>query len=109
MKHIEIPDLRLFVGDSEWSGLYADGELVQCGDHYLADEKIREYAGVVTIHDNAFLLGGDGVRPHGPAETLDEIDEFIRDRDSARERAQTMRDKAAALIAEADKVERTFR
>jgi hypothetical protein len=109
MRTIEIPELRLFVGSGKWSGVYADGELVQCGDHYLCDEKIRGYAGVTVISDDAFLRGGDGVRPHGPAETLAEVDEFILQRENRLRTARQKRAEAAKLLAEAEALESTFR
>lgn len=117
MKEIHIPDLVLYVGSAEWSGLYADGDLVHAGDHYLADEKIREYAGVKVIHDDAFLLGGDGIRRRGgqdgptpaPAKTLTEVDRFIAERELALRDANKARKEAARLLAEAEQVEARYR
>ncbi len=112
-----IPDLVLYVGSGEWSALYADGELVQCGDHYLADEKIREYAGV-TVHDsNAFLLGGDGVQRReggnvvspGPAQNLAEVDRYVAARAAALQDAAAAREQAARLIEAAEEMEAKFR
>lgn len=117
MKTIEIPDLVLYVGTGEWSGLYADGQLVECGDHYHADEKIREYAGVKVIHDDAFLAGCDGVERRengkvvgpGPARTLTDVDRFIAQREVALRDANKAREEAARLLAHAAEVEKRFR
>ncbi len=117
MKEIRIPDLVLYVGSGEWSGLYADGDLVQIGDHYLADEKIREYSGVKVVHDDGFLLGGDGIKRRGgkdgptpgPAKTLTEVDRFIAERELALRDATKAREEAARLLAEAEQVEARYR
>jgi hypothetical protein len=91
-------DIQIHRAD-EWSGLYVDGELIRHGDHYLADEALYEMFGVQIVDDPAWLLGGDGVRPHAPAEFLAEVEAYA---EACRERER----QAAGLEAQAAELER---
>lgn len=106
--------LELHIGTGEWSALYVDGKLYVIGDHYLADEAIRKLCGVVTVESGDFLRGGDGVarkaakdRPAtpGPAQTLDEVHEYTRDRLERQRRVERLRTQAASLTEQANLIE----
>jgi hypothetical protein len=58
--------------EEEWSALYVDGRLALVGGGYLADERVRELVGVVTIQDDAFMRGQK--RADGVAQTLEEVE-----------------------------------
>jgi len=103
------PKLELHIGSGEWSALYVDGKLDVIGDHYLADEHIRELCGVTVVESDDFLRGGDGVARKdgpGPARTLDEVYAYVDDRNSRKARADRLREQAADLVAEAARIER---
>ena len=100
--------LTLHIGNEEWSALYVDGKLDTVGDHYLADDRIRELAGVEVIHGDDFLRGGNQREDVAP--TLEALCEWqqVRDRrlaeaaeldrqvDRLRDRADALRDQARA-------------
>jgi hypothetical protein len=85
--------------EEEWSALYVDGRLALVGGGYLADERVRELVGVVTIQDDAFMRGqkcADGV-----AQTLEEVEAYRTERERRRTRAAELRAEAARLEREA--------
>jgi hypothetical protein len=96
--------------EEEWSALYVDGRLALVGGGYLADERVRELVGVVTIQDDAFMRGqkcADGV-----AQTLEEVEAYRTERERRRERAAELRAEAARRqgrwhVADAARVKRT--
>lgn len=85
----------------EWSGLYVDGELVRHGDHYLADEALHEMFDVAIVDDDAWLRGGNGVEPDGPAQTLGEVRRYADARGERQRLAAELEDRAAALAEQA--------
>lgn len=89
-------------GSGEWSAVYADGLLVRVGDHYLADEWIREHFGVTTIQSDDFLLGGDG--RDSVAQTLEELEAYTRQRAELLARVAELRAEAAELEAKAQEL-----
>ena len=97
------PDLEVHE-DEEWSALYVDGKLDRVGDHYLADERIRQLCGVRTVQDDAFMRG-QSMRD-GVAKTLDEVKAYARDRAGRKALARALREKAADLVAEASTIEK---
>jgi hypothetical protein len=85
--------------EGEWSALYIDGKLDRVGDHYLADERIREIFAVEVVHDDAFMRGQN--TRDGVAKTLDEVHAYVKER---AERIHAAADKvrqAELLLAEA--------
>ena len=93
----------VYQGDADWSAVYLNGKLERVGDHYLADEWIREHFGVQTVQSNDFLRGGNGRADVAP--TLDDLDAYSIDRASRQERAEELRRQAAELEAEANRLE----
>jgi hypothetical protein len=85
--------------EEEWSALYVDGRLALVGGGYLADERVRELVGVVTIQDDAFMRGQK--RADGVAQTLEEVEAYRTERERRRERAAELRAEAARLEREA--------
>ena len=99
-----MPTMVLYQGSGEWSALYVDGILDRVGDHYLADERIAELAGVEVIQSDAFLRGGES--RSDVAATLFEISQYSHDRAQRDEMAEKLRAKAAELLAEAEQLEK---
>ncbi len=87
----------------EWTALYIDGYLDQVGDSYLIDERIAEIAKVEYIEAD-FLQGGDNRET--VAQTLDELKAYNEKTGVARQRAQELRNRAQALLEQADLLER---
>lgn len=91
----------------EWSALYVDGKLDTAGDNYLADERIRELFGITNINEDD---GGRAVLPTGcqredvPA-TLAEAQQKINEHHIRIDNAKQLREQAAAMVAEADRLE----
>lgn len=94
-----LPKLVLYRGDGEWSALYADGRLVQSGDHYLSDEKIYELAGVEVRHSEDFLRGGSHYEDVAP--TVAAAEAYTSLREARDKRAADLEARAVALEAEA--------
>lgn len=98
-----MPNLEIhYDPGGEWAALYVDGRLSRAGDAYLAEEEAFELAGVKTVRDDAFLRGQDG--RDGCAQTLDEVAAYRADRDAAKARAAQLREQAAELMAEAERL-----
>jgi hypothetical protein len=89
-----------FHRSGEWTGVYLDGKLVRYGDHYLADEWLAERAGVTIIDSDDWLP--DGRTPLG---TLEEVAAEGARRERLIQEAKDRRDRAAALIADAERLE----
>jgi hypothetical protein len=87
----------------EWSAVYLDGALQRVGDTYLADEWIRDFFGVTTVQDDAFLRGQN--HRDGVAQTLDELDAYRRLRDEAKTQVAALRAEADRLLTEARRLE----
>lgn len=92
-------DVTVYEGSNEWSAVYVDGALVRVGDHYLADEWIREHFQVKTVQSNDFMMGGEG--RDDVAKTLKELEGFANDRLHRELKAAELRARAAALEDEA--------
>lgn len=86
----------------EWAALYVDGKLDRVGDAYLAEERAFELAGVKVVQDDAFMRGQ--AKHDGVAQTLDEVAAYRTERDDAKSRATALREHAAQLMAEADRL-----
>lgn len=82
------------------TALYLDGQLVGCWkDDYNATECALTLCGVVTVDDNAFLLGGKD--RDDAALTLEGVASFRTTREGKVQTAREKRAAADALIAEA--------
>ncbi len=88
----------------EWAAVYLDGKLQRVGDAYLADEWVRSHFGVTTVQDDAFMRGQTG--RGGVAQTLDEVEEYARQRAARRAEVDRLRAEAARLEDEARDLER---
>ena len=99
-------DLEIHYDPSGWAALYVNGRLDvdTVGDSYHAEERAFELLGVKQVQDNSFMRGHND-REH-IADTLDEVAEYRRERDNARELATQMRAEAERLIAEAKELEK---
>lgn len=98
-----MPNLEIhYDPNGEWAALYVDGRLDRVGDAYLAEEKAFELLGVKTLQDDAFLRGQGG--RDGVAQTLDEVAAYRTERDAAKARAAQLRERAAELMAEAERL-----
>ena len=86
----------------QWAALYRDGELVTVGDTYVAEEQAFELLGVTRVHDDAFMRGQTS--RGGVAQTLDEVRDYANDRAANIARAAILREDAARLLAEADRI-----
>lgn len=103
-----VPELVQYDLDG-WSALYADGQLWQAGDSYLADERVGiTLCGVEHIHNQVELFRVDGNinRSTIPA-TLADVHARAERRRIAKERADRLRAEADRLVAEADKLDPT--
>jgi len=104
-KYDKIESVELHVGSGEWSALYVNGELDTVGDHHLSHERIAELYGVTVVQSDDFLRGGDGIaRSNGsppPAQTLEQVHDYARERVDRETRAKRLRGQAADLIKEA--------
>lgn len=98
-----MPRVVVYEGSQEWSAVYVDGVLDRVGDHYLADERIRELFEVETIQSDDFMLGREGGREI-VAKTLDDLNAYSIDRANRLEQAEGLRRKAAELEAQADQL-----
>lgn len=88
----------------DWAALYVDGELDRVGDSYLAEEKAFELLGVKVVKDDAFMRGQ--TRSDGVARTLSDVEAYRVQREEAKATAARLREEAARLAAEADRLER---
>ncbi len=95
-------ELEIHYAD-DWAALYKDGKLERVGDTYLAEERAFELLGVVIVQDAAFMRGQS--HRDGVAQTVDEIDEYVRDRDDRKRLADQKRAEAERLLAEARELE----
>jgi hypothetical protein len=92
------PRLEIHYAD-EWAALYVDGKLDRVGDSYLAEERAFEILGVKTVQDDAFMCGQTSAA--GVAQTVEEAEEFAREREAKRARAAELRAQADRLLREA--------
>lgn len=95
-------DLEIHYCD-DWAALYVDGDLVQVGDSYLAEERAFQIMGVKTIHDDGFMRGGSS--REGVASTLADIVAYRTSRDAQLQRVMELRAEADALMKQADALE----
>lgn len=96
----------VYQGDGEWSAIYLDGKLQRVGDHYLADEWIREHFGVETVQSNDFFLGR-GDQRRDVADTVEQIQAYTAERSARLAKAYALREQAEALEAEAEQLEKS--
>jgi hypothetical protein len=92
-----------FRRSGDWTMVYLNGSLVKSGDHYLADEWLQEYAGVEVVDDEAGICIPNG---HNAIHSLAEVEAEEMRRAALAGIADRKRAEAAALLAEADKLER---
>lgn len=90
-------------GSGEWAALYVDGKLETVGDSHNAEEQAMALAGIVTVHDSAFMRGQK--YREGVAKTLEEVTEFRDKRDRVLAEAARLRLQAAELEALAKELE----
>lgn len=102
MKTIEVPEFVIYHTGDEWAALYADGKLVKndsgwplCGDSYHIDEYFHSLLGAKTIYSDAFLLGGN--QRSDCAETIDEIQQYLADREADLAEAERLEAQARAI------------
>ena len=100
------PSLVIYEGTDEWSGLYADGELVEVGDHYVINEKAFALAHIEVIQSDDYMQGG---RQRGEAApTLNDVHAYADTRKSEKARAAQLRLRAADLLEQAQNIEDIF-
>jgi hypothetical protein len=83
-------------GDAQ--GVYVKGVLVHAND-YGTDEKVYHLLGVEVVYDSDFMLGQG--RWDGAAKTLQEIEDYARERDTLFVRAAQLEEEAERLRQEA--------
>lgn len=93
-----------FWRSGEWTMVYLNGELVKYGDHYHADEWLQGRCGVRIVDDERGACIPDG---HNPVELLAEAEQNMRTAEELKLAAEAKRERARALLAEADAMERT--
>jgi hypothetical protein len=86
----------------EWSALYMDGDLVRSGDHYLVDDWLSEYLKVEEIYSDDFLHS-DGRTIY---RNLDGVQAATTAREERQAQAQRLRLEAAALVQQAEELEK---
>jgi hypothetical protein len=91
-----------FWRSGDWTMVYLNGKLVKSGDHYHADEWLQERCGVVMVDDDAGFSIPDGFHP---IETLSEVQANADAATERAARAEKLRQQAAELTAEAQKIE----
>lgn len=91
----ELPEMRVYIGDGEWSALYVNSQLDTVGDHYLSDERIRSIAGVVEVFSEDFMRGQN--TREGVAKTVDEVEEYRTAREDRERRAEELEQQAREL------------
>lgn len=96
--------VEVHVGSSEWSAVYLDGKLQRVGDHYLAEEWLRDHFGVTEVYSDDFMMGGND-REH-VAETVAQVTEYREMREAREAHAARLREEAARLVAEAEELTR---
>lgn len=89
-----------FHRSGEWTGVYVNGKLVRHGDHYLADEWLQARVGVIVVDSDDWLPDG-----RTPLATLEEVEAETARRNQLRTTALEKRDKAAALLHQAEALE----
>lgn len=99
-------DFVVYQGGDDWSALYRDGELVIAGDHYLIDERIRQFLGVQTIESDEFLRGGNSREDVAP--DLIAIDDwkFKSDVEAAEAALEAAKNSASAATEDVEAAER---
>lgn len=98
----EMADEIQFWHSGEWTMVYLNGELVEHGDHYHADEWLQQRFGVIVVDD---VVGASVPDGHQPVRLLAEAEENQRTAAEVRAAAQAKREQAQKLIAEADSME----
>lgn len=99
------PKVEVHHQEDGWTAVYVDGQfrdVFKESKSYLADELIRTLFGVVTVWDDAFLLGTEGEC----AGNLSEIEEYKTQRRHNEERAAELRAEADQLRHQADEIEK---
>lgn len=92
-------ELTLYSDGEETTALYVDGKLDRVGDNYWVIERVLEIAGVETVHDDAFIRGGNG--RDGVAQTITEIAEYAAKRDELTSEREAIIAERDALLARA--------
>jgi hypothetical protein len=86
----------------EWTMVYLNGQLVESGDHYHADEWLQERCGVEVVQDDAGICIPDG---HNPIRTLAEVEQLEAAAARRKREADEKRAQAQQLLAEANELE----
>lgn len=95
--------VTIYEGSGEWSAVYLGDTLQEVGDHYLADDWVRQHFGVETIPSDDFMRGGDDRESVAP--TLTDLHAYAEDLRARKARADELRAQAASLIEQAKQVE----
>ena len=101
-----MPSYELHHSGGDWSAVYKDGKLVSGpGDTYLRIEYLLSEFGVKEVDDDAFILAGNGQA----AQTLDKVEEYMRERDRELDEADEMHRRAAAMIEQAAEMRKKYK
>ena len=98
----DVADDIQFWQAGEWTMVYLNGHLVVHGDHYHADEWLRERCSVVVVQDDGNASIPDG---HTPVRQLSEARLNLARKQNNLHYADELRAKARALMTEADQLE----
>lgn len=97
-------DIVIYESD-DWSAVYEGGRLIRVFTAYLADEWVRKHFNVKTVQGDEFLLGQN--HRDGAAQTIDQIEKYVKERDARMAEAARLRAEASALIIRAEKLTST--
>lgn len=95
-------DVVLWTSSSDWGGIYVDGVLVDEGhESDLMERLIETHLGIEFNRSSDVLVGGNRA-----AKTYKEIQDWVESADFRADMAAQKRADAAALLAEADRLEK---
>lgn len=113
---IDPSKFTLYEGTGEWSALYEDGKIVTYGDHENVHEKLFNLLGIDVeytddfVHSKTVTIGsGSAVRKREVEtayDTIEEIDSALIEREAKMRQAEELREQAAELIAQANRLEK---
>lgn len=98
-----LPSVEYHANGGDGAALYVDGQLTDCGDSYLADDRIKQIFEIVEVDDDAFMLGQS--RWGGAAQTLEELAAYRDHRSRKTARIEKLRADAQAKLDQADAIE----
>lgn len=92
----------VYFENGDAAATYVRGQLVECHHPPEVRERLINLLGVRMVQDGAFMKGQSSWG--GAAQTLEEAEAFAVDRELKAQRAAALREQAAVMIAEADRI-----